>query len=62
VLKQLDRVSASDLITDGDGVVRRAILYPVNGNDIIPSLGLAVATSYLKKQGITPTSDNYGSL
>ncbi|MBW4577776.1 MAG: CHASE2 domain-containing protein [Aphanothece sp. CMT-3BRIN-NPC111] len=61
VLKKLDQVSANDLITDGDGVVRRGILFPYSeGRESIPSFGLAVALLYLQDRGITPISSDKG--
>lgn len=51
VLKQLKQVAAVDTVEDGDGVVRRALLFP-NGQS--QSLGVAVALNYLAKQGIKP--------
>lgn len=59
LLKQKDQVAASDLILDWDGVVRRAILFPKNG-DSTQSLGLAVALIYLSKQGINPEAASNG--
>ena len=54
-LKALGQVSANDIIIDPDGRLRRALLYPVpEGNEGLPSLGLAIALRYLKDQGIEP--------
>ena len=50
------QISASDLIVDGDGVVRRAFLYPVvTEQETIPSLGMAVAIKYLEAEQIFPS-------
>jgi adenylate cyclase len=50
ILAKLGQISASDLIVDGDGVVRRAFLYPiVTETAMIPSLGMAVALKYLEQ-------------
>lgn len=63
VLKQLNQVSSVDTVVDGDGVLRRGILYPVSdGKSSQTSLGLAVALLYLKEQGITPIADESGFL
>lgn len=60
-LERLGQISASDTPIDVDGVVRRGMLFPMpEGNEAIPSLGLAVAGVYLQKQGITPTTANNG--
>ena len=58
VLKQLNQVTAVDTVVDGDGVVRRALLFP---DESTQNLGLATALIYLKKQGIKAVSVN-GSL
>lgn len=61
VLAKLGQVSANDIVVDSDGVVRRAILYPMpEGNESLPSLGLATAISYLQGKGIHPQSDRRG--
>lgn len=60
ILKQLDRVGANDLPLDGDGKIRRSLLYldDAEGN-IIFSFSFKLAMLYLEKQGIQPemTSD-----
>lgn len=58
VLKQLNQVAVVDTVVDGDGVVRRALLFP---DESTQNLGLATALIYLKKQGIKADSVN-GSL
>lgn len=55
ILKQRNQVAAVDTVVDGDGVVRRALLFP---NDQRQTLGLALALSYLAKEGITPKTVN----
>ncbi|OYQ62306.1 hypothetical protein B9G53_22815 [Pseudanabaena sp. SR411] len=60
-LKALGQVSANDVIVDPDGRLRRALLYPMpDGNEGLPSLGLAIALRYLKDQGIEPKSSESG--
>ncbi|MBD2176670.1 EAL domain-containing protein [Pseudanabaena sp. FACHB-1998] len=60
-LKALGQVSANDVIVDPDGRLRRALLYPMpDGNEGLPSLGLAMALYYLKDQGIEATSSKDG--
>ncbi|MDX2096627.1 MAG: CHASE2 domain-containing protein [Leptolyngbyaceae cyanobacterium bins.59] len=62
-LKQLGRVSANDIVVDADGRVRRAILFPIpEGNEEIPSLGLAVALRHLERQQILPETAAQGAL
>ncbi|MBA3923355.1 MAG: CHASE2 domain-containing protein, partial [Nostocaceae cyanobacterium] len=51
ILAQLGQISANDVVVDTDGVLRRGMLFPIPG-DPLPSLGLAMATAYLKEQGI----------
>ncbi|MFB2970572.1 CHASE2 domain-containing protein [Aerosakkonema sp. BLCC-F183] len=61
VLAELGQVSANDIVVDSDGVVRRAVLFPMpEGNEALPTLGLAVAMLYLKGRGITPKADPNG--
>lgn len=56
VLKALGQVAANDIIIDPDGRLRRTLLYPMpDGNEGLPSLGLAIALRYLKEQGIEPS-------
>jgi diguanylate cyclase (GGDEF)-like protein len=63
VLEALGQVSANDVIVDPDGRLRRALLYPMpDGNEGLPSLGLAIALTYLKDQGIEPKSSTDGYL
>lgn len=53
LLKQRDQVSASDLLLDKDGRVRRSLLYLRTQDDrSIFTLGARLAFSYLDKQGI----------
>lgn len=60
-LDQLDQVSAVDVVVDGNNVLRRGMLYlTTDENETILSLGLAVAATYLQKQGITSTASRNG--
>ena len=59
ILKQLNQVAAVDTVVDGDGVVRRALLFPDESSQ---NLGLATALIYLKKQGISANSNANRSL
>ncbi|MBE8989529.1 CHASE2 domain-containing protein [Nostoc sp. LEGE 12450] len=63
-LKQLDQIGSNDLPIDGDGKIRRALLYVNLKNDeILESFGLKLALLYLKPEGITAkpaaTNSNY---
>ena len=59
ILKQLNQVAAVDTVVDGDGVIRRAILFPDESSQ---NLGVATALIYLKKQGISADSNANRSL
>lgn len=62
-LKALGQVAANDIIIDPDGRLRRALLYPTpEGNEALPSLGLAIALAYLKDQGVAAQSSKSGDL
>ncbi len=62
-LKALGQVAANDIIIDPDGRLRRALLYPTpEGNEALPSLGLAIALAYLKDQGVEAKSSESGDL
>jgi adenylate cyclase len=63
-LKRLDQIGSNDLPIDGDGKIRRALLYVNLKNDeILESFGLKLALLYLKPEGITAkpaaTNSNY---
>ena len=61
ILEKLGQISASDLVLDEDGVLRRGILFPRTPNHLdLPSLGLAVALEYLQSEGIHPQSSSEG--
>ncbi|NUN63587.1 EAL domain-containing protein [Pseudanabaena biceps] len=63
ILKALGQVAANDVIVDPDGRLRRALLYPMpEGNENLPSLGLALALAYLNDKGIKPQSSEAGYL
>ncbi|HAC65915.1 MAG TPA: molecular chaperone TorD [Cyanothece sp. UBA12306] len=54
-LNQLGQVGFSDLVVDGDGKVRRALLSVMDANDRVHySLAVQLALSYLQERGITP--------
>lgn len=59
VLAKLGQVGANDIVVDEDGVLRRLILFPIPGEPL-PSLGLALAMTYLNDKGIAPTADSKG--
>jgi adenylate cyclase len=54
-LLQLGQVSASDMVLDADGKLRRSLLYlKTQDNKLILTLGAKLAFSYLATEGITP--------
>jgi adenylate cyclase len=54
-LKRLKQVGINDVIADGDGKIRRGILYlPTEDVEGAASLGLKLALRYLEAKGITP--------
>ncbi|WP_413171559.1 CHASE2 domain-containing protein [Anabaena azotica] len=54
ILKKLQQVGGNDMPLDGDGKIRRGMLYLyLNENDYIESLSLKLALLYLKAEGIT---------
>ena len=58
-LEKLGQTGASEIIEDGEnGVVRRGYLYVQKSteNEMLPSLGLAMALKYLERENIFPTS------
>ncbi|BAZ28455.1 adenylate/guanylate cyclase with Chase sensor [Cylindrospermum sp. NIES-4074] len=62
-LKKLQQIGANDLIPDGDGKIRRGLLYLNSKDGNLESFGLKLALLYLKPEGITPlaakTNPNY---
>ncbi len=56
VLKTLGQSSSNNIITDGDGKLRRALLYwtTPDGTNTLENFGLKLALLYLKKEKITP--------
>ncbi|MGH1395893.1 MAG: CHASE2 domain-containing protein [Trichormus sp.] len=60
-LKKRDQVGANDLPLDGDGRIRRGLLYVnLNEEDVLASFALKLALLYLKPLGITekPAANN----
>ncbi|MCU0567773.1 MAG: CHASE2 domain-containing protein, partial [Oculatellaceae cyanobacterium Prado106] len=53
-LANLDQVGFADQVLDADGTVRRALISVRDRGTIRSSLGLKLATQYLKNQGIVP--------
>jgi signal transduction histidine kinase/DNA-binding NarL/FixJ family response regulator len=54
-LRQLGQVSASDMVLDADGKLRRSLLYlRTQDNQLILSLGAKLTFAYLATEGITP--------
>lgn len=61
ILKSLNQSSSNDVMLDPDGVLRRAILFPIPGQNI-QTLGLAVSLIYLQSQKVSPQVAENGSL
>lgn len=60
-LKQLQQIGSNDLPLDGDGKIRRGLLYVnLNDDDVLESFALKLALLYLKVEGITekPSANN----
>ncbi|MBN8560321.1 MAG: adenylate/guanylate cyclase domain-containing protein [Leptolyngbya sp. UWPOB_LEPTO1] len=55
ILKQRNQTASNDVVLDGDGKLRRGLLYwtSPNGEESLESLGLRLAMLYLEAQGIT---------
>ncbi len=60
VLKALGQTSSNNILIDGDGKLRRAMMYwtTPDGSESLESLGLRLALIYLEKEGITPIAAN----
>jgi adenylate cyclase len=54
VLKERNQIGSNDFVLDGDGKMRRGLLYWTNGEDSMESLGLRLALIHLAKAGIKP--------
>jgi adenylate cyclase len=55
VLQQLNQVGSNDVPQDGDGKIRRAVLFlKTPDGRFLESLGLKLAWLYLAQQGVTP--------
>lgn len=53
ILRDAQQVAATDVVVDGDGVLRRGMLFPLAAEEpALPGLGLAVSLFYLNKFGI----------
>ncbi len=55
VLKDLGQIASSDVVVDGDGVLRRALMMPnADGETNLYSLGATLGILYLMKQNFNP--------
>lgn len=57
VLKDSDRVGFADQVVDGDGVIRRCLMFMSSDEQTYYSLALRVALAYLEPMGIVPQAD-----
>lgn len=62
ILREARQVAATDVVVDGDGVLRRGMLFPMAEEPSLPGLGLAVSLIYLNKFGIKSQSSADGWL
>ncbi|MBD2328579.1 adenylate/guanylate cyclase domain-containing protein [Alkalinema sp. FACHB-956] len=60
LLKQKGQTASNNIVADGDGKLRRALLYwtTPDGRESLESLGLRLALMYLDKQGIQPEAES----
>jgi adenylate cyclase len=58
ILKALGQTASNDFILDGDGKLRRGLLYWTNGDDSQEFLALRLALIHLEKQGIQPDENS----
>jgi adenylate cyclase len=56
-LKQLGQTASNNIVTDADGKLRRGLLYWVDGDDYLESIGLRLALEALAVSGIEPNPD-----
>lgn len=50
----IDRIGFSDVVVDGDGVIRRNLMFATTATGSFSSFAVQLALNYLGKQGITP--------
>ncbi|MFB2917666.1 CHASE2 domain-containing protein [Aerosakkonema funiforme] len=62
ILGKQGRVGANDVVLDGDGKIRRGLLFLTPPDRSIPSFGLLLAMLYLQAEGITPQAADNGFL
>ncbi len=58
ILKALGQTASNDFILDGDGKLRRGLLYWTNGDDSQEFLALRLALIHLETQGIRPDENS----
>jgi CHASE2 domain-containing sensor protein len=56
-LEKDGRYGINDIIVDGDGVVRRGLLFFDDGENVFYSFGLVLALSFLAEKGVAPRPD-----
>ena len=57
VLEGSPQVGFNDILVDSDGLIRRALLFQDDGNDVAYAFALRLATLYLAQDGIVPEQD-----
>ncbi len=62
-LAKLGQIAANDSIVDGDGKLRRGLIFTTDReNNTMPTLGMAMALFYLQKANITPDMPDANTL
>jgi adenylate cyclase len=62
-LAKLGQIAANDMIVDGDGKLRRGLLFTADqDNNNLPTLGMALALFYLQKAEIAPDMPDANTL
>jgi adenylate cyclase len=57
VLQGSQQVGFNDILVDPDGLIRRALLFQDDGDDVATAFALKLATLYLAQDGIAPEQD-----
>lgn len=57
VLQDSSQVGFNDILVDPDGLIRRALLFQDDGDEVASAFALKLATLYLAQDGIVPEQD-----
>jgi adenylate cyclase len=58
ILKQQGQTASNNIVLDADGKLRRGLLYWIDGDDYLESVGLRLALAELSAQGVEPNPDS----